>query len=226
MNSVVQRNLIDLQKAMLLEIILSNGQPKFDPASARTNMDTPNLLASDLAMRLRASQFMPNAGFYRQNTHLPCHEDMRKADGGTPSDESGSSSPGSSCNTHTTTSSSSRGSHSNSSGSQSGRSSHSPSETPPCSHSGPDRGGSSPVDRSPLRGDASAHRSLPKSDGQDSARPAPAAANKAVGGDGDPTADGAKRKRSWKILLTAELAAEIYAQRPRRGESTGALARP
>ena len=55
---------------------------------------------------------------------------------------------------------------------------------------------------------------------------APAAANKAVGGDGDPTADGAKRKRSWKILLTAELAAEIYAQRPRRGESTGALARP
>jgi hypothetical protein len=31
------------------------------------------------------------------------------------------------------------------------------------------------------------------------------------------------RKRSWKILLTAEIAAKIYAQRPRRGESTGVL---
>ena len=217
MNTALRRNLIDLQQAMLLErnLLLSKGLPTFNP----NPNDIQNLLASDLAMRLRASQCGPNAGFLRHGP-LPSHGDSCKAD------ESGSSSPSSSCNMQCTMSSSSRGSHSNSSGSQSGRSSHSPSETPPCSHSGPDRGGSSPVDRSPLRGDASAHRSLPKSDGQDSARPAPAAANKAVGGDGDPTADGAKRKRSWKILLTAELAAEIYAQRPRRGESTGALARP
>lgn len=207
-------------------MLLSSVTPKFDPSTPR--MDIQNLIASDLAMRLRASQAGCNGAFAQHGGS------QQPSEGGQQRGDSGSSSPRSSCNTNRP-SMSSNGGHSNSSGSHSGRSSQSPSDTPSSSHTCPDRGGSSPVAESPHRmsGGDSAHRSAARSENRHAARRAPSSAQRPAapaksgctgGGGGDTPPEGPSRKRSWKILLTAELAAEIYAQRPRRGESTGAWA--
>jgi hypothetical protein len=225
MNTVLRRNLVDLQQAMLLErgMFLSNATPKFDSNAPRLDIQT--LLANDLAMRLRASQAACNGAFAQH-----CGPPM-PIDGGPPRGDSGSSSPSSSCNTNRP-SQSSNGGHRSASGSHcSGRSSQSPSDTPSSSHTCPDRGGSSPVAQSPPSTAAadSEHHSAARSENRSAARRAPAAAARpspaakcdGAGGGGGDAPEGTGRKRSWKILLTAELAAEIYSQRPRRGESTG-----
>ena len=227
MGSVLRRNLIDLQQAMLLErsMLLNRNIPKFEPTPG---MDIQNLLASDLTTRLRASESACQA---QAQYARHCASFAREDGGGALREESGSSSPSSSCNTHRQTSSSGYGPASSNSSS---RSSHSPSDTPSSSNTCPDRGGSSPAPQSPphqsVGESAGAHRSASKSDGRNAAGRAPPPAQRPApksggGGGTEPPAgllETTGRKRSCKILLTAERASEIYAQRPRRGESTGA----